>query len=212
MSVNEYLRWINLKYLIVVFIWAGYGVIHSALIGSRLTDWLRRVMGTYFAFYRLGYNLFSLVLFFVLFYFTKNVDSELVIKFVPPWTILQQGLLVASGVTIIWALLSYDVLEFVGIRQVINFGQSKAFGHPKIITKKGLLGIVRHPMYLATIVFMWSLNSTKVDILVHLILTMYILIGIRLEERKLVKEFGSAYTQYQADVPALVPSVQKWRH
>lgn len=60
-------------------------------------------------------------------------------------------------------------------------------------------------MYLATLVFMWSLNSTKADILVHLILSIYILIGIRLEERKLVQQFGSDYLSYKDEVPALIP-------
>lgn len=162
-------------------------------------------MGAYFAFYRLGYNLLSLVLFSAALYFTKTLDSELVIKFAPPWTILQQGFLLASGMVIIWAFLSYDALEFVGIRQIMNYGRNTVLAEPKTITQKGLLGIVRHPMYLATIVFVWSLNSTRVDILTHLILTLYLVIGLRLEERKLTKEFGLAYTRYQKEVPALVP-------
>ena len=200
-----------MKYLIAAAIWVGFGVIHSVLISLRLSDWSKRVMGQYFAFYRFGYNLLSAVLFFVLLYFTKTLDSELVIKFVPPWPILQQGILVASIVVIIWALLSYDALEFVGIRQIMNVRKNKAVDHPKTITKKGLLGIIRHPMYLATIVFIWSLNSTRVDILVHLVLTMYILIGIRLEERKLIIELGLAYTEYQKEVPALVPFLKNWK-
>ena len=198
-----------MKYLIVALIWTGFGVIHSILIDLRLSNWAKRVMGKYFAFYRLGYNLLSIVLFSLSLYITKTLDSELIIKFVPPWTILQQVLLIGSGVVIIWAFLSYDALEFVGIRQVMNFGDKKNFAYPKTITKKGLLGIVRHPIYLATIVFIWSLNSTRVDIIAHFVLTIYILIGIRLEERKLVKEFGSAYTQYQKEVPALIPFTKK---
>ena len=72
-----------------------------------------------------------------------------------------------------------------------------------------LLGIVRHPLYLSTIVFMWSLNSTWADILAHVVLTLYILIGIRLEERKLVIQLGSEYTEYQKDVPSLIPFTKK---
>ena len=198
-----------MKYLIAAAIWTGFGIIHSVLISLRISNWAKRLMGAYFAFYRLGYNLLSLLLFSVALYFTKTLDSELVIKFVPPWTILQQGLLLSSGIVIIWAFLSYDALEFVGIRQIMNIGKNKVIAHPKSITKKGLLGLVRHPMYLATMVFMWSLNSTRVDILTHLALTLYIVIGTRLEEQKLTKEFGLAYTRYQKEVPALVPFIKK---
>lgn len=189
--------------------WAGYGVIHSLLISLQFSKWAAQVMGRYFAFYRLAYNLFSMILLIVLLYYTNTLDTELVIKFLPPWTILQQVLLIGSGFVIVWAFLSYDFLEFMGIRQILEFWQKEDSTHPKTITKKGLLGIVRHPMYLATIVFMWSLNSSWADILVHFVLTIYILIGIRLEERKLVKQLGSAYIEYQKDVPSLIPFSKK---
>lgn len=200
-----------MKYLIIVLIWTGFGVVHSALISLKFTNWAKRVIVKYFAFYRLGYNLLSIVLFIILFSITKTLDSELVINFIPPSTILQRLLLITSGVMMIWAFLSYDVLEFAGIRQIINIGNKRGSAQPQIITKNGLLGIVRHPMYLATIVFMWSLDSTRVDVLVHLILTIYIIIGIRLEERKLIRKFGSAYIEYQRDVPALIPFIKKWK-
>jgi len=194
-----------LKYLVVVLMWVGFGVIHSVLISLHFTNWAKRVMGKYFAFYRLGYNLLSIVLFIVFLSITKTLDFELVINFIPPWTILQKVLLVTSGVVIIWAFLSYDPLEFIGIRQIMNIGHTRDTDQPRKITKRGLLGIVRHPMYFATIIFIWSLNSTRVDVLVHIILSIYILIGIWLEEKKLIKDFGYAYIEYQKDVPALVP-------
>lgn len=198
-----------MKYLIVILIWAGFGFIHSLLIDLRFSNWASRVMGRYYAYYRLIYNLLSLTLFITLLKYSRSLDTELVIKFVPPWTILQYILLIASGLMIIWAFLSYDTLEFIGIRQITGGGARKENTSPKTITNKGLLGVVRHPMYLATIVFMWSLNSTRVDILVHLVLTIYILIGIKLEERKLIKQFGLSYIDYQREVPALIPFTKK---
>lgn len=198
-----------MKYLIVILIWAGFGFIHSLMIDFRFSNWVSRVMGRYYAYYRLIYNLLSLALFIILLKYSRSLDTELVIKFVPPWTILQYILLVASGLMIIWAFLSYDTLEFMGIRQITGSGARTENTSPKSITYKGLLGVVRHPMYLATIVFMWSLNSTRVDILVHLVLTIYILIGIKLEERKLIKQFGLSYIDYQRKVPALIPFTKK---
>lgn len=199
----------ELNYLIVALMWSGFGVIHSFLISFQFSSWAKHIMGRYFSFFRLIYNLFSITLFVVLLSFTKTLDTELVIKFIPPWMIIQQVLMLASGAVIIWAFLSYDYLEFIGIRQIIDRSKKKDFAHPKTITKKGLLGIVRHPMYSATIIFMWSLDSTRADILTHIVLTIYILVGIIFEERKLVKQHGSAYTKYQEDVPALIPFTKK---
>lgn len=194
-----------MKYFIIALLWAGYGVLHSFLISTRFSNWANRILGRYFAFYRIVYNVVSLVLLIILFNYTKNVDSTYVIKFMSPWTTLQYGLLLFSAVLILWAFFSYDSLEFIGIRQILNLKKEKNINTQMTITKEGLLGVVRHPMYLATFVFMWSLNSTRADILVHLILSIYILIGIRLEERKLVQQFGSAYLSYKNEVPALIP-------
>lgn len=194
-----------MKYFIIALLWAGYGVLHSFLISTRFSNWANRILGRYFAFYRIVYNVVSLVLLIILFNYTKNVDSTYVIKFMSPWTTLQYGLLLFSAVLILWAFFSYDSLEFIGIRQILNLKKEKNINTQMTITKEGLLGVVRHPMYLATFVFMWSLNSTRADILVHLILSIYILIGIRLEERKLVQQFGSAYLSYKDEVPALIP-------
>ncbi|MEI6143491.1 MAG: hypothetical protein WCP85_29715 [Mariniphaga sp.] len=43
------------------------------------------------------------------------------------------------------------------------------------------------------------------DIIVNLVLTVYIIIGTFLEEKKLVLEFGETYIQYQKEVPMIVP-------
>lgn len=199
----------ELKYLIVALMWSMFGIIHSFLISFRFSNWANRIMGRYFSFYRLLYNLFSLTLFVIILSFTRNLDSKLAIQFSFPWRIIQSLFLLASSVVLIWAFLSYDSLEFIGVRQIIDHSKKNDVAHPKTITKKGLLGIVRHPMYLATILFMWSLDSTRVDVLTHIVLTLYILVGIILEERKLVKQFGSEYIEYQKVVPALIPFPKK---
>jgi len=77
------------------------------------------------------------------------------------------------------------------------------------IKRDGLLGIVRHPMYLAVIILLWCNTFTASEIVVNTVLTLYIIIGTRLEERKLVLEFGDLYIRYQQEVPMLIPFVKK---
>jgi protein-S-isoprenylcysteine O-methyltransferase Ste14 len=60
-------------------------------------------------------------------------------------------------------------------------------------------------MYFALIVYLWCQTFRLVDILVNSVLTVYVLIGTVLEERKLVLEFGEAYERYQHEVPMLIP-------
>jgi len=48
-----------------------------------------------------------------------------------------------------------------------------------------------------------------VDIVVNIILTVYVIIGSILEEKKLILEFGDAYKKYQDDVPMLIPFTKR---
>jgi protein-S-isoprenylcysteine O-methyltransferase Ste14 len=46
------------------------------------------------------------------------------------------------------------------------------------------------------------------DIVVNIVLTIYVIIGTFLEERKLILEFGDTYLKYKQDVPMLIPFVK----
>ena len=76
------------------------------------------------------------------------------------------------------------------------------------IKKNGLLGIIRHPMYFALIIYLWCQTFSLSDIVVNTVLTIYILIGTRLEENKLIKEFGDPYINYQNEVPMFIPFIK----
>jgi len=60
-------------------------------------------------------------------------------------------------------------------------------------------------MYLALIIYLWGQTFRLDDIVVNIVLTIYIIIGIKLEEKKLVLEFGDTYVKYQQEVPILIP-------
>jgi protein-S-isoprenylcysteine O-methyltransferase Ste14 len=69
---------------------------------------------------------------------------------------------------------------------------------------------VRHPLYLFTILMMWSCpDLTRDRLLFNLLWTVWIVIGSYLEEIDLIVEFGDTYREYQRRVPMLVPLL-KW--
>jgi hypothetical protein len=41
--------------------------------------------------------------------------------------------------------------------------------------------------------------------------TLYLLVGLRLEERNLRRELGPEYDRYRANVPMLIPRLTPWR-
>ena len=83
--------------------------------------------------------------------------------------------------------------------------EAKTSATPVELKRNGLLGMVRHPMYLALILYLWCHHFRMMDLVVNTLLTLYVLIGTWLEERKLVLEFGEAYLRYQRQVPMLIP-------
>jgi len=69
----------------------------------------------------------------------------------------------------------------------------------------GILGVIRHPWYTAAIIIIWMRNIDISTLIVNIILTLYLVVGTFLEERKLLLEFGEKYRYYQENVSMLFP-------
>ncbi|UZR98061.1 DUF1353 domain-containing protein [Chondrinema litorale] len=70
-----------------------------------------------------------------------------------------------------------------------------------------LYQLVRHPIYLFTIIFHWATPVMTVDRLILAVgVTIYIYIEIIFEEEELVDTFGRKYLDYSNDVPPLFPT------
>ncbi len=199
-----------MKYLTLSSIWAGYCFVHSFLISIRFTKYLTRTLKSYYAFYRLFYVLFSLATLIWLINYAAQFDNEIVIRYSQLWSIIRQVLTWASLLMFFWAFFfNYDSLSFFGIRQILNYGKVNQIDRSEEIKKNGLLSLTRHPMYLALIIYLWCQTFTIADIIVNTILTIYVIIGTILEEKKLVLEFGDAYRKYQQEVPMLIPFTKR---
>jgi len=74
------------------------------------------------------------------------------------------------------------------------------------LTITGPYRLVRHPLYLLSIVMIWSCPDLTTDrLLFNLLWTGWIVVGAYLEERDLVDTFGDSYREYQRRVPMLIP-------
>jgi methanethiol S-methyltransferase len=195
-----------MEYMLTASLWIGYCALHSYLISIGVTNLMIRLLRNYYAFYRLFYILISLVLLIPLIKFTGQADTRIIITYEYPLSIVRYALIAGSLTIFFYAFFfNYDLLSFFGIRQIFNFKKRKAMDASTDIRKNGLLGIIRHPMYFALIIYLWCQTFRVMDIIVNAVLTLYIVIGTKLEENKLVLEYGDTYIKYQREVPMLLP-------
>jgi protein-S-isoprenylcysteine O-methyltransferase Ste14 len=180
-----------------------YGAVHSLLASVRVKQWARSRLGPRTdRFYRLAYNAFAVVSFVPVLALLAWLPGKTIYQLRLPWSALALTGQAAALMTLAAGLLQTDPWSFLGLRQVTE-GTPAEPGHLMVT---GLYRWVRHPLYTAGLLLIWLTPVMTTSILaLNLSLTLYIIVGSRLEERRLLAEFGQAYADYQAAVPGLIP-------
>jgi protein-S-isoprenylcysteine O-methyltransferase Ste14 len=118
------------------------------------------------------------------------------------WTVYALG----WGI-VLYATFLIDHFELFGLRQVVE----NAFGrNPRraAFTERSLYRVVRHPLMLGFLVAFWAAPVMTWGRLVFAgVITAWVLLAIRIEERTLVWLHGEQYESYRRRVPALLPRI-----
>jgi protein-S-isoprenylcysteine O-methyltransferase Ste14 len=128
-----------------------------------------------------------------------------------PWSAL---MVIGECLAVVALLMGFrqtDTLEFIGLRQlkgtaVRRFPDGPVETMQGNLVTSGLYRYVRHPLYSAGLAFIWLLPHMTVNVLaINIALTVYLVVGTYIEERKLRHEFGRDYTEYAAVTPMFIP-------
>ncbi len=103
-----------------------------------------------------------------------------------------------------------DHFELFGLKQVWHHFKGTEAPKPKMV-QRFTYRFDRHPLMSGIFVGLWF---TPVMTLDHLVLasacTLFMMIGVAIEERTLIQMHGESYREYRRTVPALVPLPGRW--
>lgn len=106
---------------------------------------------------------------------------------------------------VLMATFAVSHFDLFGLRQAWLYLQGKAYTFPPFrIT--GLYRLVRHPLMTGFLMVFWITPAMTVGhALFAIASTLYILMGIRLEEHDLERVLGDVYRAYRRKAPMLIP-------
>ncbi|MAT57439.1 MAG: hypothetical protein CMF23_05655 [Ignavibacteriae bacterium] len=200
---------IFLDVLIIVFLFLLFGVSHTILASNKLKENLVNVIGDKIAFYRLFYNISSLIILVALYEIAPK-PNLIIYDLQYPLDIIVFSLQVISIIGFFWASKGIGIMEFLGINQIFRYFDksynTNDLDEKSFLKLNGAYKYSRHPIYLFSILFLGFRPTMDLFYLVMFIsITLYFYIGSFYEEKKLVEKYGVEYKEYQKKVPRIFP-------
>lgn len=193
------------SHLLLAVLWMAYCGLHSLLAADSVKQKLIPLLQKKGSpLYRILYTIFAAVGLIGILLWQLSMHSILLFR--PNGPVVIAGIIAGlGGVTIMGICIARYFMQLSGLEGLIH--QDKG-GQ---LLQNGLHGYIRHPLYMGTFIFIWSLFllfpwlSLGIS---DIIITVYTIIGARLEENKLERAFGADYTRYRDKVPMFIP---RWR-
>jgi len=192
----------------VIAAWGAFALFHSVTVSEPYERWARRVMGErrFLAYHRLLFTLYSAAATAGVLLYVRSLP-DIPLYRIDGWVrFLFHGVQVLGAGLLLWT--PWDMKEFVGLRQWERYrkGEGDVEGRSeRLFTGKGY-GLVRHPLYLGcSLLLAFHPVQTHNSAATAAAVLAYFYIGTFFEERRLVRQFGEAYREYQHRVPRLFP-------
>jgi len=199
---------LSVKHVFAVLFWILWCTLHSTLIATPVTDYMKKRLVDRFRFYRLFFNAASLITLLPVVYYSMSIRQAPVFRW-ESHLMMAKYLLLATSITLFVAGgRHYSMSQFLGVRQIRTGRANPGLSEHGTFNTSGILSAIRHPWYTASIMVIWAREISLSTLLVNMVISAYLIIGTILEERKLLLEFGERYREYQKNVSMFIPC--KW--
>jgi methanethiol S-methyltransferase len=198
--------------LLIVLLMIVFAAVHSFLAGANIKSAIRRRFGqrVVHGLYRLAYNVIAVI----------TLAPAVFIAFAQPGRVFWQfegtaaviALIVQIGgfIGLVISLIAIDLGQFTGLSQLRAYINGQPLPLPtEPLQIKGAYALVRHPLYLFSLMFLWAAQTmTEAYFVLTIAATLYFTLGSLLEERRMVRLFGQPYIDYRKQVAWLIPFVR----
>ena len=193
----------------IIFLFLIFGIIHTVLASKKIKLLFEEKAGDLIAFYRLGYNIISVLSFAAIYALMPRIGTNVYeLNYPFDFIIIIPQLLALAG--IFWSTKYFCVKEFFGISQIVRWMKGEYdkddLDEEMTFIIDGPYKIIRHPLYFFFIIFLGCRPTMDLSYAtLFLCISAYFYIGSFYEEKKLVEKFGDDYRKYREKVPRLFP-------
>jgi protein-S-isoprenylcysteine O-methyltransferase Ste14 len=175
--------------LILAASWLLFAISHSLLAGTTLS----RLFGRYG---RLVFNCLAVVIVLLPFAISAQLPAYLLWS-EPDWLRwIRYGVSATVVLTFIHTLKFYSLPGFLGL-------QAETWA----LTFSPWHRWVRHPWYFLALILIWMHPMSETWLVTAFCITLYLVIGSRIEEKRILRYHPGSYAEYCRIVPGLIP----WR-
>lgn len=181
---------------------ALFGIVHSVMARESFKSRWTRIIPP--AAERSTYVLQSSLLLLLLIWQWRPIAS-------PVWHVTGAGafaiyaVFIAGMVVVLLSTVLLDHWSFLGLRQAFDHAHCRPSRKAEFRTPL-LYRVVRHPLQLGVIVMLFATPQMSAGhLLLAVVMCAYSIIGLKFEERALLREFGERYAAYRMQVPMLLP-------
>ena len=196
------------QYIVLILLWIAWCTLHSALVSSSVTLAFRNRFPEGSRYHRIVYNIVAIATLTPVLLYSFSFSGPMVFSWQGSWRFAQIALAIWALFFFIAGSRRYDLLQFLGIRQIKEENACSVLTDDCSLDTSGILNVVRHPWYTGGIFIIWARPLDMGAILTNIVVSGYFVVGAHLEERKLETQFGQEYSDYQKRVSMFLPF--KW--